>query len=215
MKSHNHIDELKSMYPVDAYLVDKNTDKLHLPTSSTVYGYVLDGEIHAQPNISVRAGEYFSFPVTNSLSYLTPKGTAIVIIRVGFIGQTVIGGPIEDTGRLVYIDGCSDTILVYPPRKGDPSLSHLHFPKHIDQQFHLHPSVRVGLIVKGEGICEYMEDGKVVSKPLKTGKMFHIPERETHRFLTKDSTLDIIAFHPDGDWGPEDENHIMKNRTYL
>jgi hypothetical protein len=25
----------------------------------------------------------------------------------------------------------------------------------------------------------------------------------------------VIAYHPDGDWGPTDENHTMLNRTYI
>jgi hypothetical protein len=27
--------------------------------------------------------------------------------------------------------------------------------------------------------------------------------------------MDVIAFHPDSDWGPTDEKHPMLNRTYL
>jgi hypothetical protein len=29
------------------------------------------------------------------------------------------------------------------------------------------------------------------------------------------SSLDVIAFHPDSDWGPTDGTHPMLNRTYL
>jgi len=38
---------------------------------------------------------------------------------------------------------------------------------------------------------------------------------ENHRFRTVDSTMTVIAFHPDGDWGPTDHTHTMINRTYI
>jgi hypothetical protein len=51
--------------------------------------------------------------------------------------------------------------------------------------------------------------------PLTAGTLFCIEERELHRFRTEDQRLDVIAFHPDGDWGPTDQDHPMLNRTYL
>jgi hypothetical protein len=47
--------------------------------------------------------------------------------------------------------------------------------------------------------------------------MFMLPAHEMHAFSTAehDSTLDIIAFHPDSDWGTTDGVHPMLNRTYL
>jgi hypothetical protein len=44
---------------------------------------------------------------------------------------------------------------------------------------------------------------------------FCLEEQELHRFRTKNNEMRIIAFHPDGDWGPTDENHVMINRTYV
>jgi hypothetical protein len=51
--------------------------------------------------------------------------------------------------------------------------------------------------------------------PLEAGSIFCIEERENHRFQTINDTMKIIAYHPDGDWGPTDQNHTMLNRTYI
>jgi len=63
------------------------------------------------------------------------------------------GGPLEATGRLRYVDGCSDTLLVCPPRLGEPCLNHLHIPPHTQQSEHFHPSLRIGVIARGAGVC--------------------------------------------------------------
>ena len=119
----------------------------------------------------------------------------------------------EELGRLSYIDGCSDSLLVYPPRLGDPTLNYLYFPPGIDQSFHTHPSVRIGCVIQGEGKAS-LRDKEIDLLP---GIMFALEEKELHRFRTSASgdVMKIIAFHPDGDWGPTDENHTMLNRTYI
>jgi hypothetical protein len=33
--------------------------------------------------------------------------------------------------------------------------------------------------------------------------------------VTEDSHLDVIAYHPDTDFGPTDDNHPMINRTWF
>ena len=114
-------------------------------------------------------------------------------------------------GRLRYIDGCSDTLLACPPLLGDPCLNHLHFPKGTLQTQHTHPSVRLGVVARGEGACE-TPDG---TTPLVSGLIFAIPAGGEHGFLTADSSMDVVAYHPDSDWGPTDEDHPMLNRTWV
>jgi hypothetical protein len=36
-----------------------------------------------------------------------------------------------------------------------------------------------------------------------------------HAFQTFDAPMNVIAFHPDSDFGPEDEFHPMINRTIV
>lgn len=140
---------------------------------------------------------------------------------------TTIGGPIEATGRLKYIDGCTDSLLIPPVKKGDPCLNHLHFPSSIVQTAHTHPSHRIGIVASGNGEC-VTPFGNL---PLVEGCIFVIKEHDgqevaegldgelhdagTHKFNTYGSHMNVIAFHPDSDFGPEDEFHPMINRTIV
>jgi len=120
-------------------------------------------------------------------------------------------GPVETTGRLKYIDGCTDTLLISPLKKGEACLNHLHFPQGIQQTMHTHPSVRIGTVWSGEGIC-YTDKGQHKLQP---GVGWYLPVNGQHCFHTSDSHMDVIAWHPDTDTGPQDENHPMINRTYV
>jgi hypothetical protein len=64
-----------------------------------------------------------------------------------------LGGPCESSGRLRYINGCSDTLLASPVIRGQACMNHLHFPPNTDQSFHTHPLWRVGVVLRGEGEC--------------------------------------------------------------
>lgn len=78
---------------------------------------------------------------------------AMVISRHGWVGMLVLGGPLEERGRLRYIDGCTDSLLVPPVRLGDPCLNGLWFPMGTEQTGHTHPRVRIGMVVRGRGRC--------------------------------------------------------------
>jgi hypothetical protein len=138
-------------------------------------------------------------------------GRGLVISRLGYRGLRQIGGPLEAEGRLRYIDGCSDTLLVCPPLLGEPCLNHLHIPAHTCQSIHTHPSVRIGAILKGRGEC-HTPQGVF---PLQPGLAWYIPTGCLHSFVTTESSLDVVAWHPDSDFGPTHENHPMINRTIL
>ena len=138
-----------------------------------------------------------------------------------------IGGYIEEEGRLKYIDGCTDSLLIPPVKLGDPCLNHLHFPEGIDQTQHTHPSHRIGIVAKGNGEC-ITPFGNL---PLTQGMIFVIKEWDgetmaegedgelhpigQHAFKTFDGPMDVIAFHPDSDFGPTDVEHPMINRTIV
>jgi quercetin dioxygenase-like cupin family protein len=134
----------------------------------------------------------------------------VLLTRIGFLGVPTLAR-LEERGRLAYIDGCSDTLLVSPPRFGDPVLNHLHFPPGTRQGMHRHPSVRLGVVARGKGMA-VMAAGEV---GLERGKVFLIEAHEAHAFRTEAENLDVVAFHPDSDWGPTDEVHPMRNRTRL
>jgi hypothetical protein len=171
--------------------------------------------------------DYFAVTTAADRFIQGEKNTKTLIIeRIGYEAMFNIGGPIEAQGRLKYIDGCTDSLLIPPVKFGDPCLNHLHFPTHIDQTMHTHPSIRVGLVVKGNGDC-VTPFGNI---PLFPGQIFIIhPEtgqksfgkdgelylHGSHCFRTLEQTMDVIAYHPDSDFGPKDEEHPMINRTIV
>jgi hypothetical protein len=215
-KEGQFLDLTKTMYPSYGMMNDCEQEQSVLFTDySNVYGFVLDGYAVLPNGIIAKKHQYFSF-WNEKDSVLIVKGKVATFIRIGFKGQDIVGGPIEESGRLCYIDGCSDSLLVYPPRLGDPSLNVLYFRPHINQSFHIHPSIRLGVVVKGHGYsCIMKPDGTEEEIPLIEGTVFCIEERELHRFRTEDEQMIVIPYHPDGDWGPTDHNHTMLNRTYL
>ena len=230
MKTGMYIDARHGMYPSQAWLLSRDeTAHITVPPFSTLYGFVVSADAEQAAHIiagphgtatskrlrSVGPGQYFCHATGDEPATLTIDDDAdaqvFAVIRHGFRGQGLVGGPIEASGRLCYIDNCSDSLLVYPPRRGDPSLNHLSFPADVRQSFHIHPSIRLGVVARGAGFA-CLTDQEI---PLAAGTLFCIEERELHRFRTEDQRLDVIAFHPDGDWGPTDQDHPMLNRTYL
>lgn len=202
----------RSMYPCVVHAL-AGSGAIELDEDSSAYGYLVDGQLRLDM-LAARTGQYFCLTRhaggASKLQYEDARG--VVIIRKGFRALNMVGGPLEESGRLVYIDGCSDTLLVSPPRLGDPSLNHLHFPDGIEQRFHIHPSIRAGIVVSGAGRACLAGDRELA---LTAGSVFVLDERERHRFRTTDAQMHIVAFHPDGDFGPTDANHPMKNRTLI
>lgn len=203
------IDERDGMYPTQllgyagdgAYKCGSDT--------STLYGYVYEGSVlmsHQGKMWSIEKGFYFS--VVGECIF-SGEGKVALIERFGYRGVFQVGGPIEHRGRLAYIDGCSDSLLIHPARKGDPCLNLLVFPANIRQTMHIHPSIRMGMVAEGKGRC-ITPQGEV---PLLPGTVFCLQEMAQHCFYTDDSGMKIIAYHPDSDSGPSDEDHPMFNRT--
>lgn len=108
----------------------------------TYFVYVWKGLAWHNSDIPLRAGMYGCF---NSGHIQTDHGSKVLVIQcMEYNGMRSMGGPIEKTGRLKYIDGCTDSLLIPPVKKGDPCLNHLHFPVGIEQTMHTHPSIRIG-----------------------------------------------------------------------
>ncbi len=226
------IDSTRTMYPSRMAVV---REPLEIPGWAVhCFGYVLSGTAriaHRNLRAELPAGSFFGVPGELSVYPMAENAAppmVVVIERIGYRGQVVVG-TIEDKGRLTYIDGCSDSMLVYPPRLGDPVLNHLYFPRGIRQTQHTHPSIRLGIVARGKGMAwgpvqpgqkydrtvqlhgrDYWEE------PLEPGNVFLLDAQEMHSFHTLDSDfMDVIAYHPDSDWGPQDTTHPMINRTYI
>lgn len=185
---------------------------LSLPPGATHYGMVTDGGaelICDGARVPLRAGMYFVLPAQATVTGAGSRG--LVVSRLGYRGLTQWGGPLEAQGRLRYIDGCSDTLLVCPPQKGEPCLNHLHIPPRTSQSAHTHPSERIGVILRGAGECRTPE-GTFALAP---GMGWRIPAGCKHSFFTTGASLDVIAWHPDSDFGPTHDDHPMVNLTLV
>jgi len=214
----NQINQLDSMYPTHNYMLDAGAE-LNLTDEtkwSSMYGYSFGANTikHGSNLHYLEAGQYFSFFLGDTLPEFDVKSKLFLVFRLGYKCQNTIGW-VEKQGRLSYIDGCTDSLLIYPPRMGDPSLNLLNFPHGIEQTKHLHPSIRVGCVIDGSGWSDVWDNGEIISNKLSVGVNFCLEENEIHRFRTEDSSMTVIAWHPDGDWGPTDHNHTMLNRTYI
>jgi mannose-6-phosphate isomerase-like protein (cupin superfamily) len=139
-------------------------------------------------------------------------GAGLVIHTPQYAGLYQAGGPVEDVGRLKYIDGCSDSLLICPAKIGDPCLNLLHLPASIAQTEHTHPSDRIGIILRGAGTCRTAAG----DTPLRGGMFWYIPPEYAHSFHTgPEESLDVLAWHPDSDFGPSHDAHPMINRTIV
>ena len=145
-------------------------------------------------------------------------GPALVIDNPGyeFAERKLCAFDPTEQGQLSYIDGCSNSNLIDPPRNGDPCINYLYFPPGIDQTWHTHPSVRIGYILTGKGYACLKDGDKETELPLEPGKIFVLHRHAKHRFRTDgDQHMSLMVYHPDSEDGPRDENNPMKARTYL
>lgn len=211
------IDALDTMYPTISNWYEQCS--AFGQKGMTTYGYVLNGECNVIANGQVwhlKDGNYFAVHGIGAIDSASDNMQMWTVARLGYKCMPMMG-QVETNGRLSYIDGCSDSVLVSMPRYGDPVLNYLHFPTGILQTQHTHPSIRMGVVIGGGGQA-WQEKGNYHDgweKPLSKGCMFMLEEQELHSFKTTDSFMDIIAYHPDSDTGPTDENHSMINRTYI
>jgi quercetin dioxygenase-like cupin family protein len=142
-------------------------------------------------------------------------GRGIIVSRDAYHGMFSMSGPLEERGRLRYIDGCTDSLLIAPVRRGDPCMNLLFFPPGIDQTAHTHPSDRIGMVLSGHGTCVYDNDGEDREALLVPGIIFCIHSGGRHKFRTSKGSMRVLAYHPDSDFGPTDEDHPMINRTMV
>ncbi len=207
--SHGRLASLGEPFP--AAVQAWNAGPLRFEAEATTFGFVFGGEARLSVefgDFSLRPGMFFAVPGQGEIS---GAGRGFAIARLGFSGFFQIGGPIEETGRLRYIDGCTDSLLISPVMRGDPCLNLLHIPPNTRQTQHTHPSFRAGIIASGHGRCVTPEE----EHPLEPGLMFVIRAGGLHSFHTDGEALRVIAFHPDSDFGPTHEIHPMVNRTII
>jgi quercetin dioxygenase-like cupin family protein len=142
------------------------------------------------------------------------QGTAVVIEYMGlrlsesrYYVQDKLG-----MGNLSYMDSGTNTTAVNPGRLGDPVVNYVHFPAGMKQTLHTHPSHRVGMILKGQGLVE-LDDSEF---PLEAGNVFFMQRNVLHNFMCPyNEDVVLFVFAPDSGTGPTDEVNPLKIRTYV
>lgn len=186
-------------------------DEVSLNVGASHYVVVFDGEFEVllKSGLHHLSRDCFgSFPGEASIK---GNGRALILSSIGYESPVLTGGPIEEQGRLRYIDGCTASILLPPQVRGEPCLNFMHLPRQISQTMHTHPSLRAGIVLSGNGRCE-TPHGVV---EFRSGSVFLIPPNLPHSFQSGDETLRIVIFHPDSDSGPTHTDHTMLNRTFI
>lgn len=182
--------------------------------AGAVFGFVLDGENallrHHGHAHAVPAGSFFVVNTGNA-ELCNPGGRILLVLQRYANFPFMVGGPIEPRGRLRYIDGCTDSLIIPPWRRGEACLNLLHIPPGIEQTMHTHPSDRIGVVVSGRGQCVTPEG----TTELERGLIWRIPADGLHRFRTEGEPLLIVAWHPDSDFGPTDDDHPMLSRSFV
>lgn len=214
-KDHLEIDRTDFFYPSSCHYLSKKINLANKFIASTVYGvcFGVTKITYDKSDLTLQSESYFCLTLHKDIANFTieSKIGVVIFVRHGYIGLNQVGLSAESSGRLTYIDGCTTSTLISPPRYGDPSLNLLSFPAKTEQSFHRHPTLRLGVILDGNGFADVEKKSYRIAKH----SIFSISENERHRFRTKDKTLRLIAFHPDSDFGPRDNDHAMLNRTYL
>lgn len=185
---------------------------LPLAEDASHYVVVYSGRVHVgnrEDIITLGEGCYGVFPGATEL--LAGTGMVLVVSSMGYNAMAMFGGPVEDTGRLRYIDNCRNTVLLPPPVRGEPCLNFLDLCPGVRQTPHTHPTIRIGIILRGNGACG-TADGTL---PLSTGTMFVIPPETLHSFESGNEPMKIVIYHPDSVDGPTHTSNTMMNNTFV
>lgn len=179
----------------------------------TIYGVVVDGQnaiLHRRRHGCAMPAETVFATSDREHGLSSPGGRLLLVVAKGKDSPFVLT-EVEPTGRLRYIDGCTDSLLIPPVRKGEPCLNFLHIPPNVEQTMHTHPSDRVGVVLDGRGQCVTPEG----VTELVGGVIWRIPANAPHRFRTDGKPLRIVAFHPDSDFGADHDDHPMLNKSLV
>jgi hypothetical protein len=197
-------------------ITQERPDTIVVEGAGGCYGYNDIGHLVIVSNnetISVPEGYFFTTNSGFKVISKSEKYRFAVWQKENYIGMITVG-KVESEGRLKYIDGCKDTVLSNPIKKGDPCLNALYMPKNVHQTMHTHPSTRSGFIIIGGAKC-FTPDNVF---PLEKGQIFYLPADREHKFrsdLETDVVMKLVAYHPDSDFGATDEIHPMINRTIV
>lgn len=205
------------------YLRKKNTKfGIQYDNVDFVFGFVLTGQIRIFDENSIKQvvneNRWFA---ANSVENIVVDNADVLLIEMENYKPPLAIGEVEPHGRLKYIDGAYNSLLMSPPKKGDPCLNALYMAGKIDQTPHTHPSTRIGFILRGQVTVRIWdkegEGANVTNELLLTqGDAWFMEQDTIHSFHTTETDdMCLFAFHPDSDFGPTDEEAPMINRTMI
>ncbi len=150
-------------------------DFIRLAPDHTVFGYVFDGVVEYRRMDRLKrifAGSFFS---ADSRFFVDDKlrvfGRSFISMMPGIRGHSIEGLlDLKGPGFVRYIDGCTDSLLICPPKLGEPCLNALYFPPNTVQTFHTHPSFRAGIVASGYGTASLQSS----EQSLNVGDCFYI-----------------------------------------
>lgn len=207
----NTIDLSQDSFPAIVRIWQGNS--IEFPAGETTFGYIYQGT-----SLLFRQTDGESYPMHSGMYFCLPgagklegDSSGIAIAFLNYQGIFSLGGPIEPTGRLAYINGGTNSLLIAPVRSGDPCLNVLYFPSGVDQTLHSHPSYRIGMVVMGRGKLDNLQ----TVLTLEPGTIFQIPADSLHKFQTIESNLIVVVFHPDSDTGFAHWDNPMLKRTIV
>jgi len=144
------LDLSNDTYPTRACGWGDQGRSLSLDSGATHYCFVLSASAklttqtpEGRYRILLRPMMYRAFPCPRQ------NEGACGISRLGFLEIFMLGGRhTESEGRS---GSYADSLIIPSVTKGDPCLNHLSFPKSSSRTPHVHPSIWIGIVVRGLG----------------------------------------------------------------
>jgi quercetin dioxygenase-like cupin family protein len=205
--------ETKDRWPLKVTKIDSNESLAFDRTNGTYYillknaDFFSDSVKFEKVNATFCVNHHFTIKCCHNSSAVVIEYLGLHLLESRYFVQDNL-----DLGNLSYIDGGTNTTAVNPGRLGDPVVNYVHFPAHMYQTLHTHPSHRIGLVLKGKGQIE-LNDNEYYH--LSEGEAFFMRRNELHNFMTNEEDVILFVFAPDSGTGPTDDINPLKVRTYI
>jgi hypothetical protein len=209
----HYFDDSTAFYARDNYQLIKTSEDIELNLDGDTTSFVISLDYGVKYDGEDLKDQYVLTTCYNST--LSGGGKKVIIVAPTRTKRSEQIIEVPCSGAYQYIDGCTDSLLVPPIFKGEDCLNALYFPPDIEQTMHTHPSIRIGVVLEGNGICYWEKDGIVREDRLFSGGCFYLGAEVKHCFHTSDNPMTIVAYHPDSDVGMTNDCHPMLNRTVI
>jgi len=166
---------------------------LYTSTLSTVFGVCVDGTMELDNGVRTKltAGMFWS-----SINRFTLRsvrmGRAVLMQRIGYVGEPYLGGPID-----------SDYPSVLIPRlyRAAPALEMMVLRHDLDDSMYAYASDRIGVVIEGSCECTHIKNNTRVSTTMGRGTIFHLAANSAHHLRVSDGVIcKLIVFNASSDF---------------